>query len=212
MIKCGTLPARRNVGTGGDSRPLTPDCTSNLFLMIEIFQKRCCLIFLMCWTFFSLKGQSSYFQQDVHFEIDVRLDDVHHFLHGYETLTYTNNAPASLTEIVFHLWPNAYRDQSTAYAQQMLKLGYTEFYFGDPETMGYIDSLDFKVDGVTASWQADPQHPDIARLKLPQALAPGASIRIETPFRVKLPLTYSRLGTPFSILSNMSMVSKARCL
>ena len=58
-----------------------------------------------------------------------------------------------------------------------------------------IDSLDFAVDGVSAEWSYHPQHIDIAKLSLPQPLAPGQSLQYETPFRVKLPSgKISRLG------------------
>ncbi|HCQ29849.1 MAG TPA: peptidase, partial [Flavobacteriales bacterium] len=53
--------------------------------------------------------QSAYFQQEVNYKIDVRLDDTLHFLHGHETIEYKNNSHETINYIYFHLWPNAYK-------------------------------------------------------------------------------------------------------
>ena len=44
------------------------------------------------------------------------------------------------------------------------------------------------------TWQYDPENPDVALLKLPQPLAPGARITIATPFVLRIPASFSRLG------------------
>ena len=67
----------------------------------------------------SSKGQN-YWQQQLAYTIEVRLDDKEHFIHGFETLVYTNNAPEELEEIYMHLWPNAYKNNNTPLAQQFL--------------------------------------------------------------------------------------------
>ena len=135
-----------------------------------------------------------YFQQEVKYSIDVRLDDKAHFLRGREELTYTNNSPQALPFIWFHLWPNAYRDNHTAFGREQQRQGNREFLFAKPEARGFIDSLGFVVNGQAARLEYDPANPDIAKLLLPQPLAPGASATIATPFRVKLPGSFSRLG------------------
>lgn len=135
-----------------------------------------------------------YFQQEVNYSIDVALDDRAHQLTGHEELTYTNNAPTALAFIWFHLWPNAYRDNSTAFARQQLRNGKRRFQFAKAADRGFIDGLDFKVNGQSAKLEFDPQNADIAKLVLPQKLAPGASATISTPFRVKIPASFSRFG------------------
>ncbi|MBC8083747.1 MAG: M1 family metallopeptidase, partial [Hymenobacter sp.] len=135
-----------------------------------------------------------YFQQEVNYSIDVTLDDKTHQLTGREELTYVNNSPAALAFIWFHLWPNAYRDNTTAFARQQLRNGDRKFQFAKAADWGFIDGLDFKVNGQAAKLEVDPQNPDIAKLVLPQRLAAGASATISTPFRVQLPASFSRLG------------------
>ncbi|GAA4375784.1 M1 family metallopeptidase [Hymenobacter koreensis] len=135
-----------------------------------------------------------YFQQEVNYSIDVTLDDQQHVLTGREEMQYVNNSPDALPFIWVHLWPNAYRDNHTAFARQQRQLGKRKFEFASAQQRGYIDQLDFKVNGQPAKLEYDPKNPDMAKLVLPQPLAPGQRATISTPFRVKLPDSFSRLG------------------
>ena len=139
-------------------------------------------------------AESAYFQQDVKYTIEVTLDDSTHTLTAHETLIYTNHSPDTLEFIWFHLWPNAYKNTETAYAKQAFKNGSTRFYYAKDENRGYIDNLDFSIEGTPAEWAFHEEWIDVAKVMLHQPLLPGESITIETPFFVKLPKVYSRLG------------------
>ncbi|TGE19315.1 M1 family metallopeptidase [Hymenobacter elongatus] len=145
-------------------------------------------------TFAQQAAVSASWQQQVTYSIDVTLDDRQHELKGTEELQYTNNSPDQLTFIWFHLWPNAYRDNTTAFAKQQLRNGNRKFQFAKAAQRGYIDQLDFKVNGQSAQLAYDPENPDMAQLILPQPLAPGAKATISTPFHVKIPDSFSRFG------------------
>ncbi|MBI3137842.1 MAG: M1 family metallopeptidase [Sphingobacteriales bacterium] len=138
--------------------------------------------------------QLNYWQQQVNYTIDVSLDDTEHRLTGFEKIDYINNSPDTLRFIWFHLWPNAYKNDKTAFSDHLLDNGNTKFYFSGKEDRGYINKLDFKVNGVTAQLEDHPQHIDIVKLVLPGPLTPGQSITITTPFHVKLPYNFSRGG------------------
>jgi len=135
-----------------------------------------------------------YFQQNVDYEIEVSLNDSDRTLSAFEKIHYKNNSPDTLNYIWFHIWPNAYKNDSTALAKQFKRLGSTRFQYTKEKDRGYIDSLDFFVNDVKASWDLHPEHIDIAKISLENSLAPGQSLRIETPFFVKLPRVVSRLG------------------
>ncbi|NRA47798.1 MAG: M1 family metallopeptidase [Phaeodactylibacter sp.] len=149
-------------------------------------------IFLI--TTISSIAQTPYFQQQTDFRIDVRLDDKAHILHGHLNLIYKNNAPQALDTLYFHLWPNAYSNRNTAYAAQARTMGETAFHYAPEEKLGGIDSLTFTVDEDTLAWQFHPEHVDIALVALSQPLLPGAQVEINTPFRVDIPYTFSRMG------------------
>lgn len=136
-----------------------------------------------------------YFQQQVDFHITVRLDDVKHELFGSETFDYLNNSPDTLHMLWIHLWPNAYKDQSTALCKQLDDQNNFGLHFATPEQRGFIDSLDFRSGDQKLDWGLDTAHMDIAWIKLPSLLSPGERITIRTPFRVKIPsASFSRLG------------------
>ena len=137
---------------------------------------------------------NDYFQQDVDFDIEVTLNDTDRTLTAFEKITYTNNSSDTLDFIWFHLWPNAYKSDSSAMAKQFIRLGSTRFLYTKEEDRGYIDSLDFSVDGVNTEWDYHSEWIDVAKVFLPKPLLPGKTITIETPFFVKLPKVVSRLG------------------
>lgn len=93
-----------------------------------------------------------------------------------------------------HVWPNAYKNDRTAFSDQFLDIGRTDFYFSKPEDHGYINKLNFKVNGINTKYVDHPEHQDIIRVVLPTPLVPHSSCTIETPFHVKLPLNFSRGG------------------
>jgi hypothetical protein len=141
-----------------------------------------------------LAAFSQKWQQQANFLIDVTLSDKDHTLDGFEKIIYTNNSPDTLKFIWFHLWPNAYKNDKTAFSDQMLENGNTKFYFSSKEDKGYINRLDFRVNDISAKLEDHPEHIDIAKLILPFPLAPNQTITITTPFHVKLPYNFSRGG------------------
>lgn len=155
-------------------------------------QKRVLVFLVACIC--SLASAAQYWQQQVDYIIDVTLNTKDKALDGFEKLTYYNNSPDTLHYIWFHIWPNAYKNDRTAFSEQLLKNDDTRFYFSNKEQRGYINRLDFKVNGVTSRTEDHPQHIDIIKLLLPAPLAPGQQITITTPFHVKLPFNFSRGG------------------
>ncbi|MEO6220980.1 MAG: M1 family metallopeptidase, partial [Ginsengibacter sp.] len=153
------------------------------------------LIFFLLWSQLQTAYcQYFYFQQQVNYKIDVTLNDIENTLDGFEIIEYTNNSPDTLRFIWFHLWPNAYKNDRTAFSEQLLQLGRTDFYFSSNEKRGYINRLDFQVNGITSVLEDHPKYIDVAKLILPVPLAPGKTIKITTPFHEKIPFNFSRGG------------------
>ena len=104
------------------------------------------MVFLLKSAIAQTKGN---WQQEVNYTIKVTLDDQLHMLRGSEEFVYTNNSPATLNSLYIHLWPNAYKDKHTALAKQLMMSGKDLLFRNDPEYQGFIDSLDFKADGLS---------------------------------------------------------------
>ena len=142
-----------------------------------------------------LNAQQPYWQQQLRYTITAELNDKENSITGTETIVYKNNSPASLDFIWFHIWPNAYKNETTALFQQIKNDSSRSKKLEDPGH-GYIDKLSFTVNGQAAKTEShsNPQYIDIIKLVLEKPLAPGDSISIATPFYVLLPHYFSRSG------------------
>ena len=144
-------------------------------------------IFAFLLSFNTKISAQNYFQQEVNYTIHVSLDDEKNELNATDSIEYTNNSTTSLNEIYFHIWPNAYKNENTALAKQLLENGETKFYYSQAKDRGYIDELNFRVNDEPADFTIDSVNIDIGKLKLKTPLLPGRKINITTPFHQTLP-------------------------
>ncbi|HEY0432257.1 MAG TPA: M1 family peptidase, partial [Chitinophagaceae bacterium] len=149
---------------------------------------------LLAATMYWMPAFSQYWQQEVNYTIDVTLHDKDNSLDAFEKIGYTNHSPDTLSFIWFHLWPNAYKNDKTAFTDQSLLNGDTRFYFSNAGQRGYINHLDFRSDNLTCVTEDHPSYIDIVKVLLPKPLPPGDSTTITTPFHVQLPFNFSRGG------------------
>ncbi|MBK7467992.1 MAG: M1 family metallopeptidase [Saprospiraceae bacterium] len=154
----------------------------------------CIFGYLFFAVMLTTSAQKSYFQQEVSNVISVSLNDQDHSLQGTIQVKYKNNSPDILDKIAFHLWPNAYSSQTTAFAKQKLNHRSTTFYDGKVSDLGSISGLKFVVNGIRANVESHKTHSDIIWVVLPSPLKPNQTIEISTPFQVQIPYSVSRLG------------------
>lgn len=134
-------------------------------------------------------------QQTVNYTIDVKLNDIDHLLNGNIEMEYINNSPDALGFIYIHLWANAYDNHKTALARQLHVGGNDILRYDNDSLKGCIAQMDFKVNNNSVRWEYDVDHKDIAKIYLASPLASGGSIKISSPFQVKIPSgDISRLG------------------
>jgi hypothetical protein len=163
-------------------------------------------LILAILTFLGLNAfsQTPYWQQELNYSIDVSLNENSRTLSGKLSVDYINHSPDTLQYIWFHLWPNGYKNSGTAFSKQLAQLKDRTVKAGAMNENGFIDSLDFSIDGKAATIEVDPEHIDIVKLLLPAKLLPGKNVVITTPFKVKVPSYASRMG--FS--GDMYMISQ----
>tara|TARA_Y100001954_G_scaffold238776_1_gene308219 strand:- start:1274 stop:4165 length:2892 start_codon:yes stop_codon:yes gene_type:complete len=136
-----------------------------------------------------------YFQQEVNHTIDVRLNDKNHTLIAEQSIEYTNNSPDDLDVLWFHIWPNAYKNNTTALAKHELDGGNIDLWEAPLEERGYITDLNFTINGKKVDWRYHQEHIDICKLILNKPIKAGETVVIKTPFKVKIPnAKFSRLG------------------
>lgn len=164
-----------------------------LFLDKSIFLKKLLSVIVLIVSVHAASAQH-FWQQQVNYQLDVHLNDSANTLDGFAKIRYTNNAPDTLHFLWMHLWANAFKNDRTAYSDQLLENGDTRFYFSAPEQKGYINQLDFRTNDEYIPLEDHPEHQDVVKLLLPQPLAPGATILIATPFHVQLPFDFGDGG------------------
>ena len=157
--------------------------------------KKAIIFFLLCFSSrASIAQQIKYWQQDLKYNIVVHVDDSLKLLKSNLNLTYKNNSPDTLKSIWFHCWPNAYENDRTAFSEQLLSFGRTDFYFSPESKKGYLNGLTFSISGEPAKCNQDSTNKEWAELILNQPLFPNEELTISTPFQVKLPYHFSRSG------------------
>jgi aminopeptidase N len=142
-----------------------------------------------------INAQQSYWQQQLRYNISAELNEKEKSISGFETIVYKNNSPSNLDYIWFHIWPNAYKNDSTALLQQ-IKKDTSRSKKAETIGPGSIEGLAFKVNEQPAQTEPHPNrhYIDIIKLLLNKPLLPGDSITITTPFKVMLPPYFSRSG------------------
>lgn len=133
-------------------------------------------------------------QQALHYKIDVQLQPDTRTADCMWQLDYTNNSPDSLHSIWLTISPNAWKNDRTAYSEQLLQLRQTDFYFSDEAEKGYITRLSFRVNGKLVTSLPHPAYADVAELPLSEPIPPGASVHLESPYHLKLPRLTDRFG------------------
>ena len=130
-------------------------------------------------------------QQDVHYSISVSYTPQKFEIAGQETLAYWNLSPDTLSELYFHLYLNAYRPGSHM----------ARYDAGNEDWR--VENLPAKRRGSQRIEGATIMKGDslrvvtddtIARLALPEALAPGESVIVCLRFRSVIPDVPDRMG------------------
>ena len=152
------------------------------------------LTFLLILSSFSFAA-NSYFQQEVHYKIDVKLNVREKTYSGHEQLLYINHSPDTLSYVWMHLYPNAYRSNNTPFARQQEKHRKSRFYFSDSSERGYLNLNRIEAQGRTLNYQLKEDAIDEVKIDLPTPLLPGDTIVFDIDFQGKFPKMFSRMGT-----------------
>lgn len=121
---------------------------------------------------------AAYWQQDVYYKIDVRIDENLHTISGTEQLEYWNNSPDTLQYVYFHLWQNAFVKGS--YLHMLEDANNVKVRMGKYEAEGLgcvIESID--VDGNSVEKELDNT---ILKIYLPKPLLPGSKTTFNINF------------------------------
>jgi hypothetical protein len=152
------------------------------------------MLIIPALVFIVQASAQSVWKQSLRYDLHVKFNQPEKSLDALMTLQYVNHSPDTLSFIWFHVWPNAYRNDRTFYSEQLLENGDTRYYFSSKEQKGYLNRLDFRVNGTLANMQDHPEYIDVVKLILPKPLLPGDSIVISSSFHLRIPYNFNGNG------------------
>lgn len=127
------------------------------------------------------------------YQVEVSLDPQSKALIGHERITYVNTGSASMRDVVFHLYLNAFRDDHSSVFMQESGASSRGFAFID-EHPGWIEVTSVRLEDGTALSLELIEDETLARLELPQAIAPGGTLILDLEFSAQLPQVFARTG------------------
>ena len=141
-------------------------------------------IYISLIFFLNADPLDTYWQQQVDYDMDIKLVDSLQQITGFTTIRYTNNSPDSLDKIYMHLYPNAFQVESVKYREYVENAGRASRakYFKDKleEFTSKIEIHNFNIaqkkNPILKEYSIDDT---ILKATLLKKLAPGETMRID---------------------------------
>ena len=138
------------------------------------------------WYWKNRKPFDGYWQQDVDYTINARLDDQTDIVDGHLILTYTNNSPDELPFVYFHLYQEAF--QPGSYLDQLNEANDNRPAYGQYEQQGLGTEIGgisiIAINGYKTKKEVSMQQENtILRVDLPEAIRPGGSMTFSIDFQ-----------------------------
>lgn len=129
--------------------------------------------------------------QAASYRIEVKLDTLEKKLWGEEKLIFLNTSTSSVDTLLLHLYPNAFRSDTTILMKESLfpvRIKKAEKYRGS------IKIQEVGIKGGTDLTDKKIVEETIMKLPLPHPLPPQKGIELQISFMVKLPEVFVRMG------------------
>lgn len=127
------------------------------------------------------------------YTVNVTLDPETKTLNGKERITYVNNGDASMTDAVFHLYLNAFRDDHSSIFMQEVGPNHRGYTFNS-EYPGWIKVTSIRLADGTPLELELIEDETLARAELPRSVTPGSKLELEIEFEAGLPQVFARTG------------------
>ncbi|MDQ6420158.1 M1 family metallopeptidase [Paenibacillus sp. LHD-117] len=136
---------------------------------------------------------------EYHISVSLREDGQH--LDGEQDVTWTNPGRKPVSELYFHLYPNAFQSAKTTFMTE--SGGKLRQDKATLNSRSHIELLSLQtLEGESLLPRLQYMQPDdgntndytLVRLRLPEAVAPGKSVTLKMNFEVKLPEVFARMG------------------
>jgi hypothetical protein len=167
----------------------------------SVFMKKITLlvfVFLFVFNVFNFPALSKHI---VDYRIKVQLVPAEKAVIGEQVLTWLNDSAVPVSELQFHLYLNAFKNNRSTFMKE--SGGLSRGYKLESGEWGYIDVKGIKVnDGIDLTMMMEFIQPDdnnsddqtVMRVKLPEPVQPQGTITLEIEFYSKLPRAFARAG------------------
>ena len=134
------------------------------------------------------------------YQIDARLDPARHQITATQTVTWTNTGATAVDVLPFHLYLNAFKNESSLFMRT--SRGEMRGARAAPDAWGWIEIESVRAGGPELVDKlvypgAGPDAPDdrtVVELPLPAPVEPGAQIAVTWKFVAQLPEVFARTG------------------
>ncbi|MBN1222878.1 MAG: M1 family metallopeptidase [Candidatus Aminicenantes bacterium] len=163
--------------------------------------KKILLCLSVCLLCFCGNGLASLSRRVVDYKIKARLIPEEKTVAGMETLTWRNESDTAVSELPFHLYLNAFKNNRTTFMRE--SGGVSRGFKLDSENWGYIEITKIHertgrdLTSHMSFIQPDDGNSDdqtVMQVRLPQPVLPGESITLDIEFTAKLPRVFARSG------------------
>ncbi len=159
-------------------------------------------------AFSCLLAQEPLSKRIANYTMDVRLDPEKKVVSGSEVLTWLNDSEVELSELYFHLYLNAFKNNMTTFIADARRVYPGRIPRLKKEELSYIDVESIKIIGeegvepidITPTIEyvqpddGNPYDQTVMKVTLPQPLPPQQTIKLDISFTAKLPLGMARTG------------------
>jgi len=138
------------------------------------------------------------------YDISVKLDTVKKTITGKQTLTWINNAHVPISELHFHAYMNAFKNNQSTFMKENRRSSIGSDENENSEIVwGWLDIKKISTDKNQDILKSlnyispDDENPDdqtVFTLNLPEKIAPGDTLRLHFEFETKLPEIVARAG------------------
>ncbi len=153
-------------------------------------------LFALLPLFTFAQSMPHYWQQHVHYQMDIDFDSDKHQFTGVQKLTYTNNSPDTLKQVFYHLYFNAFQpgsmmdERSRAIADPDKRIGDRLSSF-NAQQIGYHKINSLLQNGKAVSYEVNQT---LLQVLLVDPILPGATAEFEMKFNSQVPEQVRRSG------------------
>jgi hypothetical protein len=163
--------------------------------------KKAVIFFATCILILNAGLFGALSRQVVSYDLKARLVPDTKTVEGHEVLTWTNESETAVSELQFHLYMNAFKNNRTTFMKE--SGGMHRGYKLETKNWGYINVKKIAVQegadltGTITYIQPDDQNPDdqtVMKVTLPAPVQPQQKITLVIDFTTKLPKVFARTG------------------